>query len=208
MFQLYPEFPSSPLLKFLSPVEREQLFSATDCYAFSTGERVVYSKDSEDMLYLIEEGRVEVVKHDKGERIRLAILKAGNVFGEVGFLSGRPRTADVYALEAAKIRFFEPARLQEVLASDDGLAARFLMALSHILCERLSSTITMLSNTNVPAQMQAESDSSSILPRFDSGQFSSVLPPVMDSEPKGRLKARIEPIPEVSPSHDDLDKGK
>ncbi len=53
---------------------------------------------SGDSLYVIRSGKAKVVAHLLGKRVELAVLGKGDLFGEVGFLTGRPRTASVVAV--------------------------------------------------------------------------------------------------------------
>jgi CRP-like cAMP-binding protein len=59
--------------------------------------------DSGDSLFLIDSGRAKVVAHLLGREIELAILGEGDVFGEVAFLTGRPRTAGVVAVGLLRV---------------------------------------------------------------------------------------------------------
>lgn len=66
--------------------------------SFEKGEKVVEEGDSGDSLFLIESGSAQVTAHLLGREVELAVLAEGDVFGEVSFLTGRPRTADVTSL--------------------------------------------------------------------------------------------------------------
>ncbi len=58
---------------------------------------VIKEGDSGDSLYVIRSGKAKVVAHLLGKTFELAVLGEGDLFGEVGFLTGRPRTASVIA---------------------------------------------------------------------------------------------------------------
>ncbi len=77
--------------------------------SFRDGEKVVEEGDSGDSLYLIESGRARVTSHLLGREVELAVLGEGDVFGEVSFLTGRPRTASVIAL--GQLRVYEIGRM-------------------------------------------------------------------------------------------------
>lgn len=76
-------------------------------------------------MYVIKCGRAKVIAHLFGKALELATLETGDVFGEVAFLTGRPRTASVIAegplevyelsrLELEKIIDKNPALLQKI----------------------------------------------------------------------------------------------
>ncbi|NJD54996.1 MAG: cyclic nucleotide-binding domain-containing protein [Nitrospirae bacterium] len=77
---------------------------------FKDGQRVIEEGDSGDSLYIIRSGTANVVAHLLGRRIELAVLGEGDVFGEVGFLTGRPRTASVIA--SGRLEVYEVTRLE------------------------------------------------------------------------------------------------
>ena len=77
---------------------------------FRDGQRVIEEGDSGDSMYIIRSGKANVVAHLLGRQIELAVLGDGDVFGEVGFLTGRPRTASVIA--SGKLEVYEITRLE------------------------------------------------------------------------------------------------
>ena len=49
-------------------------------------------------MYVIHEGRVEILKHAGGHEVQLAVLERGSFFGEMSMLEGLPRSATARAL--------------------------------------------------------------------------------------------------------------
>jgi Na+:H+ antiporter len=76
----------------LSEAEATTLHTLLDDLTVPSGARVVTRGASSDALYLIDRGRVEV--RGPGGQQRLG---PGELFGEIGLLTGRPRSADVVA---------------------------------------------------------------------------------------------------------------
>jgi alkyl hydroperoxide reductase subunit AhpC len=65
---------------------------------FDKGDIVIHQGGRPDRFYIIAEGEVSVIRRlGKGKEIELARLGKGDVFGEMGILTGNPRTADVRA---------------------------------------------------------------------------------------------------------------
>lgn len=90
------------LAKALPRLEREDLL-ALDVHAervhVSAGATILTQGDPSDRLYVIVRGEVVVSNTpDGGVEVELAVLRAVDVFGEIGVLEGRPRTATVRAL--------------------------------------------------------------------------------------------------------------
>jgi CRP-like cAMP-binding protein len=73
------------------------------------GDFIIRQGDAGDCLFVIRSGRVQVTQDTR----MLAVLGAGDSFGEVSLVTGKPRTASVRALEPAELL---------VLQRDDFLA--------------------------------------------------------------------------------------
>ncbi len=87
-----------------------------------------------DSAYVIESGRVEILAGPEQERI--AVLCAGELFGEVALLDQQPRTATVRTLEPTTLVRIERSHVNELLKRSDPVI-RHLMTL---LLERFRST--------------------------------------------------------------------
>jgi len=75
---------------------------------------VIEEGDTGDSMYIIKSGTARVIAHMLGKEIELARLSEGALFGEVAFLTGRPRTASVIAagpLEVYEISRFDIERM-------------------------------------------------------------------------------------------------
>lgn len=87
--KFFAEFPARAL---------EELLDSTSVRSFATEETIVREGDPGLSLFLIEEGSVEVVTKDPaGHPLVLGRMGAGEFFGEVSVLTGRPRTATIVA---------------------------------------------------------------------------------------------------------------
>lgn len=78
----------------------EKLADAIDSRHYVAGETLIVEGETTRRLYVVLEGRVEVLKTDQsGEKRRLAVLEPETVLGEHGFVLDEPRTATVRALD-------------------------------------------------------------------------------------------------------------
>jgi hypothetical protein len=99
------------------------------------GDRVLKKGGVARNLFVILEGTLEVRDDDQAV---LAVLSAGDVFGEMAFLLERPRTRDVYAVtDRVRILSLSDAKLRDLTNSDPTIAARLLLNISKMLCLRL-----------------------------------------------------------------------
>ncbi len=111
------EEPVSGIPEFLSSLpedEARKLVSSIKSQLFSPGQRIIEEGDSGDSIFLIKAGQADVVSHILGKEIELATLSVGDVFGEVAFLTGRPRTASVIAIDKLEIIEFDRIILEEM----------------------------------------------------------------------------------------------
>jgi CRP-like cAMP-binding protein len=95
-----------PLLSGLRPAEQARLIDQIEVQRFESGAVVFQQGDPGDRLYLIVEGRFEVLTRDQDaspetEARRVTELATGEYFGEIALLRDQPRSATVRALEPA-----------------------------------------------------------------------------------------------------------
>lgn len=97
----------------------EQLLYAAAVRSFDPPEVIVKEGDPGTSFFLIEDGEVEVHTQDpSGKPLVLAQLGAGEFFGEVSVLTGKPRTATIVART--------PVTLIEISSKDlDRIARQF-----------------------------------------------------------------------------------
>jgi len=98
-----PKSGAIPLLFDLSHEETWDLLSKMKRLTFDTDIPVVREGEQGDALYIIRKGGVRVVTKMGEKEVVLANLGERDFFGEVSFLTGRPRTADIIANEPSEI---------------------------------------------------------------------------------------------------------
>lgn len=115
-----------PMFAPLPMTALEQIARSLHADRFEPGATVIEQGEPGDCWYLIASGSVEVV-HDGG---RVAVLSAGDGFGEIALLSDRARTASVVVLEQLEAyRLLRPDFLDAVTGSRHSvLAADRLMS--------------------------------------------------------------------------------
>jgi tetratricopeptide (TPR) repeat protein len=104
---------------------------------YKRGERIINEGDTGDSLYFIRQGTSKVVAHIIGVELVLATLGEGDIFGEVNFLTGRPRTASVIADSDSEIIEFTRSTLEEAIAKNPEV----LDHLNDIYLSRVSDTL-------------------------------------------------------------------
>jgi sulfate permease, SulP family len=112
----------------------------TQARVYTAGEFAVRQGELDRSFFVISRGSFEVlVPSDEGPR-RVRVLEAGDLFGEVGFFDGLPRSADVVALEEAEALVLTQAAFQRLRLTHPRLALRFVLDLGRILGERFRAS--------------------------------------------------------------------
>jgi tetratricopeptide (TPR) repeat protein len=70
---------------------------------YEDSQSIVDEGDVGDSMYIVKKGRVKVITKILDRTVELASLREGDFFGEIAFLTGRPRTASVIADGPAQI---------------------------------------------------------------------------------------------------------
>lgn len=102
-------------------------------------EVLIRAGDAGDILYLLLSGSVEVrLSSESGHGgKRVDVFEAGMSFGEMGFLDGSPRSADVIALEAVEFRSIDRQLFDQLEVEHPRLKIRLLENLSRLLSASL-----------------------------------------------------------------------
>jgi len=105
----------SHLFKKVDSVDLDLVYKAGWLCRYKAGQTVIAEGDQGVELYLIVQGTVQVVAQGVAGNVELARLSRGAIFGEVGFLTGKPRTASVLALDSVQLIRFSRRDLEAVL---------------------------------------------------------------------------------------------
>jgi len=113
----------------------------SEMHEFCKGAKAIEQGNTDRSMYLIIKGEMKVVHHHGSEDRVLANLKAGDVFGEIGFVRKIERTADVVASGAVTVLKFDFERLKHDLRYFPSIVAKLNFNISYILGERLAERI-------------------------------------------------------------------
>jgi phosphoserine phosphatase len=98
---------------------------------FASGETILTDQSDSEELFLIATGRVKVVQRTKdGIEHTLAILHAGDFFGELELVDGRPRMARVLALDDCLVYSIEKKDFDALMHESHPFTFRLLQVLS------------------------------------------------------------------------------
>ena len=83
---------------------------------YSANKWVFKEGDAADGAYVVLEGTVRIFKTRSGHETTLALLKTGDIFGEMALLDGKPRSASARAGEKGlTVRYIPPEEFHMML---------------------------------------------------------------------------------------------
>ncbi|MBR6078865.1 MAG: cyclic nucleotide-binding domain-containing protein [Treponema sp.] len=94
-------------------------------------------------MFIIQEGSVKISKVVDNEEVTLALLKKGDMFGEMALLEDQPRSASAIAHSKCKLMVVNKENFDQMVSTQPQMIAR----LTTMLADRLWSMYRQLSNT-------------------------------------------------------------
>ncbi|GHV93427.1 Crp/Fnr family transcriptional regulator [Spirochaetia bacterium] len=116
---------------------------------YAKGAMLFAEGESGDELYIIQKGSVKIAKIVDNNEVLLAVLKTGDIFGEMALLEAKPRTACAVAYEDCKVLAVNRVNFQLMIATQPQIIAR----LTTLLSERIWFIYKQLANTLLKAPM-------------------------------------------------------
>lgn len=127
------------LLHGLERAEADRFLARATLVSAAPGDRIVRQGEPDDTLFVLLSGIADAVRDERPDE-SLAVLGAGDPFGEIGFLTAAPRSASVVARSACEAIVLSGDWLRGFLAKDPQIAAKVLLNLSSVLATRLADT--------------------------------------------------------------------
>jgi uncharacterized membrane protein len=123
-----------PLFRELDDTALSELCTLLAIKRFAAGTRLFRAGDAGDAIFLVECGRVQIRLSDtEGDEVVLADLRAGEFFGELAMLDGKPRSADAVIVEEATLAILSRSTFLSLMNRRPGIALPLLSAMTHRL---------------------------------------------------------------------------
>ncbi|HUE39872.1 MAG TPA: MMPL family transporter, partial [Candidatus Binatia bacterium] len=107
--------------------------------SYKQGEAIIRQGELGDEMYVLINGRADVLVHCDGQSRHLRELRRGDVFGEMGLIRKVERTADVVAAEDVEVMAMNERILTRVQRRYPRIAAKMFLNISKVLSDRLES---------------------------------------------------------------------
>jgi CRP/FNR family transcriptional regulator/CRP/FNR family cyclic AMP-dependent transcriptional regulator len=132
---------SCNIFKGLNSLELLKMTEISRRVFLNKGELIISEGENfevDSSLYVIASGLVKVsLPLGTGKELVLAILGPSGHFGELSFVDGDPRSADVIAMEDSELLKLDHEALADLLKSDNGLSLKFYKSISAVLVNKL-----------------------------------------------------------------------
>lgn len=118
---------------------------------YANGEHIVRQGEVGNCMYVVQAGRLEVLKEDHEGYVRVGALEVGDVFGEMSVFEREVRSASVRASGEARVLTVDKKTFLRRIQEDPPLAFNLVKMMSHrirVLTEELAS---MKVKTSLPA---------------------------------------------------------
>jgi CRP-like cAMP-binding protein len=127
-----------PSLAALNEEDDKELAENAEFMWFGYPETVVLQDEVENSLYIVVKGTLDVlVRQPDGSQLKVASLVSNQIFGEMGLLTGAPRTASVRATSETLLCKISKSALQPIIQRRPDI----MESLSDILAERELKTM-------------------------------------------------------------------
>jgi CRP/FNR family cyclic AMP-dependent transcriptional regulator len=132
----------------LSAAELRLLATTLHAQHFAPDAYIFHEQETGDSLYIVFDGEVRISRQMSGRGEEpLAIIRRGEVFGEMALVDDQPRSADARAhTEGCTALVLSQADLDAVLHMPPPVASQFLYLVCGVLCHRLRAMIGLLAS--------------------------------------------------------------
>lgn len=140
----------SPLGLDLDDAQCQALANVCSLLGVATGSMLLEEGHSDDTLYVIVSGCLEVVKPSGGgSAVSLGYLRPGDVAGIMGFVDGVKHTAGIRAQETCELIALTRPDLETLLEKDPGLVYQVMRSIvrsAHRILGRMNNQFVEMSN--------------------------------------------------------------
>ncbi|MCX7881774.1 MAG: cyclic nucleotide-binding domain-containing protein [Brevinematales bacterium] len=113
---------------------------------YEDGQIIFLEHEPGNELYIIQEGKVKITKLVGNNEVLLAVLKKGDIFGEMALLDNKPRSASAIAFGPTKLMAINRANFEPTVQAHPEIATKII----ELLSERIWIIYKQLSNSLIP----------------------------------------------------------
>ena len=143
------------LFRGLSPTQIRLIITHCTSKSFQAGEQICKSGKPSDEMYVLITGKLAIVTE---ENVRVAVIDPVTTVGEMGAITGQPRSATVEAVRPSRILVIQKTKLDTILRGQRELRSRIYENVIHMLSEKLvRDNVRMRDFLSAKARFQEDS---------------------------------------------------
>lgn len=135
-FDAPEEADTAGFLAYLYDDEVGTVLGYTQSRRYAAGEMAIQHGDRDRSLYIITSGSFEVLVPSPTGPRRARVFSSGDIFGDLAFFDGKPRSADVRALADSEALVMTPSAFDRFRLAEPRLAMCFVLDLGRVLSVR------------------------------------------------------------------------
>ncbi|HVT36282.1 MAG TPA: DUF1003 domain-containing protein [Nevskiaceae bacterium] len=121
------------LFQHLDDDDCRQLAQMIDLRPLAAGTTLFHAGEPGESLYIVNRGEIELsIRDTTGQKISLAVVGAGQVFGELALLDRGPRSATAVSLIESELLELRRDELELLFRKSPGAALSLLAAMGHM----------------------------------------------------------------------------
>jgi len=122
------------LLEELTREERQALASKCVWKTYSSNEQILERSSTSRDIFFVADGSVNVVNFGvSGREVAYATVEAGQYFGELSAIDGRPRSANIIANKKCLLASLSPENFTELMLSQPEIMMKVMERLARII---------------------------------------------------------------------------
>jgi CRP-like cAMP-binding protein len=102
---------------------------------YQDGEIIICQGEVGHCMYVIQEGKVEVLIESNGKEVQIAVREQGDFIGEMAIFERDVRSATVRAIGSARVLTIDKKNFLRRISEDPSLAFRMVESMSHRIRE-------------------------------------------------------------------------
>lgn len=134
-------FAQNPFFQGIDQSDIDAILNSGVVNRYEAGQPVFLEGDQGEAMYLLLSGEIEIeIRNKEGLGEVVAMLSAGDVFGEGSLLTGESRSATVIVSKDSWLLAFSRSGLEKLIEAKPRAASHFLLKLLSEVFERLRVT--------------------------------------------------------------------
>jgi CRP-like cAMP-binding protein len=144
------------MFHFFTEQDRQRLMERAVRVKYAKGKQILAEGEDPGGIHLIRAGSVRVERGGTGERVLIARLGPGQIFGEISFVDKSGASAAVIAEDEVAIDFISNGSLEALFSESPQLAVRLYRSVALVLAGRLRETDARLAAKKGPGESSGQ----------------------------------------------------